>query len=440
MNRFTAIKNGNSVNVSLNGQNRVFSFDTEEELTDFITLCGNVKRGHSEALKQMQNWFDPTYRQPALSHLERDQAGRYYLKGYNMEMPQDLVEKIKEYIQLNFPVEALLEFWKLLMLNPDSRAREDLFKFADRFSFPITDKGYFIAYKSVAWAGKKHEDRGVLIAQKYVYEKANGRDPKLLKLVKWGESYQIWDEETFKNELEIAKQEWFEENNLENRLTELFPELISALAATSADMYEETVKRLAEERKVVAGTEEEWEKECPIEVISDLEEAFQNINELFDIEGPEFTDFRTKSMVIKLGEPVSMDREDCDSDPNQTCSSGLHVGAPGYVRNFGHRDAYIIACLVSPADVVAVPKDYSYEKMRCCKYYPYSICEFDENHNIKELDTQYFEADYAELEMEEIDKLLQENAAIAGEREMTEEEIEKNNLLTNRLIDLRAKG
>ena len=93
-------------------------------------------------------------------------------------------------------------------------------------------------------------------------------------------------------------------------------------------------------------------------------------------------------MTIKVGTPITMPREECDSDPDRTCSNGLHVGSMAYVDDFGHGDSVILEVLVSPRNVVAVPTDYNNTKMRCCEYYPIAITN-GQNDDI------YLESDYA---------------------------------------------
>lgn len=81
----------------------------------------------------------------------------------------------------------------------------------------------------------------------------------------------------------------------------------------------------------------------------------------------ELVDCHTKQIDNSIGMEVSMDRSEVDADPTQTCSNGLHVGAPDYVRRHYGNDI-IVKCLVNPRDVVAVPKDYNNTKMRVCRY------------------------------------------------------------------------
>lgn len=81
----------------------------------------------------------------------------------------------------------------------------------------------------------------------------------------------------------------------------------------------------------------------------------------------DFKDCRTNSMDNSVGALVTMDRSKCDSDPNMTCSTGLHVASCNYAwahGNGGHK----ICVKVNPKDVVAIPTDYNNQKMRCCAF------------------------------------------------------------------------
>lgn len=69
-----------------------------------------------------------------------------------------------------------------------------------------------------------------------------------------------------------------------------------------------------------------------------------------------------------VGNTVEMDRIDCDANPNQTCSTGLHFCSASYLPNFAGGGSRIVAVKINPADVVAFPKDYGWSKGRACKY------------------------------------------------------------------------
>jgi hypothetical protein len=83
----------------------------------------------------------------------------------------------------------------------------------------------------------------------------------------------------------------------------------------------------------------------------------------------DWLDKHSQSMMNTVGAVLTMDRALCDSDPNQTCSRGLHVAAYNYAKNnFGGTGDRMIEVKVNPEDVVAIPVDYNGEKMRVCKF------------------------------------------------------------------------
>ena len=96
---------------------------------------------------------------------------------------------------------------------------------------------------------------------------------------------------------------------------------------------------------------------------------------------PVYTDGYTGRFVIRIGEPVTMPREKCDTNQNNTCSRGLHVAGKTWLQSnyFGNTGLRV---LVNPADVVAVPPQDSYGKMRVCAYYPVAVVSFDNSGNI----------------------------------------------------------
>lgn len=61
-----------------------------------------------------------------------------------------------------------------------------------------------------------------------------------------------------------------------------------------------------------------------------------------------------------------MRREDVDPDRNKCCSRGLHVASWEYAATY--MGEVLIEVQVNPKDVVAVPLDYNFGKMRTCRY------------------------------------------------------------------------
>lgn len=65
------------------------------------------------------------------------------------------------------------------------------------------------------------------------------------------------------------------------------------------------------------------------------------------------------------GDVVSMPRNEVTFDPHKGCAAGLHVGTWGFASGYG--DA-MIEVKVNPKDVVSVPTDSDWQKMRVCRY------------------------------------------------------------------------
>lgn len=66
-----------------------------------------------------------------------------------------------------------------------------------------------------------------------------------------------------------------------------------------------------------------------------------------------------------IGEVLEVARSYVDDNPNNHCSHGLHVGSYEYASTYAS-NVVIVKC--NPADVVSVPTDCSFQKVRTAKY------------------------------------------------------------------------
>lgn len=82
----------------------------------------------------------------------------------------------------------------------------------------------------------------------------------------------------------------------------------------------------------------------------------------------DYKDKYSGTMDNSVGNVLYMDREEVDSDPNESCSNGLHVGSLGYAKSFASSGDRLIKVMVDPYDVCSVPTDYRNGKLRCCKF------------------------------------------------------------------------
>ena len=100
-----------------------------------------------------------------------------------------------------------------------------------------------------------------------------------------------------------------------------------------------------------------------------------------------FTDHHSHTFKIRIGEMVTMDRNKCDTVQENTCSTGLHIGGRGWLKKNYYGDTGL-ACLINPADVVAVPPYDNYGKLRTCAYLPMDIIHYDETSNVIPLNVE----------------------------------------------------
>lgn len=80
-----------------------------------------------------------------------------------------------------------------------------------------------------------------------------------------------------------------------------------------------------------------------------------------------------------IGSVVAMPRSDVDGDTNVGCSSGLHVGSWSYASSFG---PVTLEVRVDPANVVSVPRDCGYQKMRVCEYEVVAVHDTDKGDDL----------------------------------------------------------
>lgn len=354
MKNINVIKIGNMVKLSLNGKLHQKNCGSPKEADELFRLCLKAKEDPTdENVNNIRAYLNERTRVAILAGLENDpETGEVFLAGFNTPIPDTLVEIIKEYHENNYPMDAILNFWKLLMLNPDKRVREVLFDFIKTHDFVLTDAGYMVVYKAV-----------------YDHSEKSEADSKFAEYIS---NRYLHVKKTFKES----------------------PKNHVVYVNENGEFATTNVK-----------TAEKWdEEEKGIEFLGNLNDLFDAIyNSEVEEETavPVYTDMHSRTMRILLGEPVKQDRKECDADFRRDCSNGLHVGATKYVENFAGGSSTVLVCYVNPANVVAVP-DYDHSKMRVCEYFPFAVATY-ENGKIDIIEQAYFESDYCEYEVEELE-------------------------------------
>lgn len=98
----------------------------------------------------------------------------------------------------------------------------------------------------------------------------------------------------------------------------------------------------------------------------------------------DYKDIYSGKFDNSVGSICQVDRKSVDSNRDNGCGHGLHVGAIDYAKSYGGIDLdnddndggnRLMICKVNPRDVVSVPTDSKFQKLRCCRYEV--VAEFD---------------------------------------------------------------
>lgn len=93
----------------------------------------------------------------------------------------------------------------------------------------------------------------------------------------------------------------------------------------------------------------------------------------------DFKDIYTGKFDNSPGQTLAMPREEVDPDGNRTCSTGFHAAAWKYAHShYASKNPstdVIIEVKIDPADVVSVPVDYEFAKMRISRYEVLGVIE-----------------------------------------------------------------
>ena len=82
----------------------------------------------------------------------------------------------------------------------------------------------------------------------------------------------------------------------------------------------------------------------------------------------DYYDKYSGTFLNTVGNVLEMPRNKVDDDKNIGCSHGLHAGTIEYAKNYMDRDGHLVLVEINPADVVSIPTDCNFQKLRTCKY------------------------------------------------------------------------
>lgn len=323
--------------------------------------------------------------------IDKDSEGQYFLGGYSTPIPEILAELILEYEDNGLDTDPLVKFWEKALLNPNDQAREDLMQYITDYGIVITDEGYMLLYKYVVdkEIADPDEDLVSFVSTEYVRRKGWGKNPS---------DYFVYNFDlpvTLPNNHEVDEGLYVSKMPLDDM-------------EVKCDVGEE-------------------------EYVGNLQELYDDLENLKgDTSTTVYTDWYSGTMNYELGETHSVPREECDPDISRGCSTGLHVGSYDYVSGFAPMGATVQACLVSPTDVVAIPK-HDNSKIRTCKFHSLGLMDTSEEN--WELEGSYFEESFTEYTEDDLNSMLDDlhNRSLFEDSDLVEDQIE---VVEQRLIEL----
>ena len=81
-----------------------------------------------------------------------------------------------------------------------------------------------------------------------------------------------------------------------------------------------------------------------------------------------YMDHHTGKFSNRVGQVLSIPRRGVDDNPENGCSYGFHAGSLEYASNFGGGERRVVIVKINPEDVVSVPNDCEFQKLRTAKY------------------------------------------------------------------------
>ena len=247
--------------------------------------------------------------------------GSVYLKGVNRSVPKLLVKRFAEVIKevttlryyetpeekldletIEVEYQSLIRFWKKCCLNPNAQSAEDLYEFLENHNMKIDQHGNFYAYRRVQTVEGEKTELVDFISNAYNKIKA------------------VWK----KNPVTYCILKEDDEYRIGN------------------------INSKDDGRAVSLGN------------LKDLYLDLPNMKE------NRYTSAHTGREDYRVGNVISMPRNEGDDDNGRNCSMGFHAASKKYdYSGFGDQDILVI---INPMDVLAVPVG-EVGKLRTCRWY-----------------------------------------------------------------------
>ena len=341
-----------------------------------------------------------------------------YLTGTSRSMPQLLVEKfieivdrVKHYRGFGFTPDLLNEhddylahknFFMWCCLNPRAEVANELYRFLTDNRFKITKQGFFVALRNVVTLHGSPE---------LVYFVSNAYNKVKAVWKKNPDDYTIFLEE---GEYKLVHEDKLFETIIVNDTR--CPDCDGA-GGWYEDYDEENEDENWEDCERCDGTGEveqyEYEQTVPVDHGQRIGTLTEIYLDLPNREENRFTDNWTKTFDIRVGQVVSMPKEDCNWSTQDCATAGLHFA--GYTAPYVLCGDTTVMTLHNPMKVVGIGA----EKGRCWEYLPFmltTVQEADQIMNDRSFDFLQLDEQYAIRELESLAEKAKEGFATEAKK------------------------
>jgi hypothetical protein len=364
-----------------------------------------------------------------------------FLTGTSRSLPQLLVEKFIEVVdrvgeELDYPWEvqvklnqdeeylSLKRFFMWCCLNPRAEVANELYRFLTENSFKITKQGFFVALRNVVTL---HGSPELVHFISNAYNKVKAvwkKNPDHYTVFLEDGEYKLVHDSALVTIHKITSDDCPECNGAGGWYNEDCEEYSEYSEDDSDECWEDC------ENCNGTGVVEEYT--YTVDVPVDHGQRIGGLTELYlDLPNREenrFTDNWSKTFDIRIGQVVSMPKEECNWSTQDCATAGLHFA--GYTAPYVLCGDTTVMTLHNPMKVVGIGT----EKGRCWEYLPFmltTVAEADQIMNDRSFDFLQLDEQYAIRELESLAEKAKEGFAA----ESTKYEF---NLPTLSSVELRA--
>jgi len=432
-------KVGNTIICNIGGELFQRTFNDDLELINIYEQILNVKDGDVEAVEEIKEIFVPNitaqeqqmqeefeeakkeaeYNADLVDFMKnckndpifRVLGSQIFMKGIDIPIPQFLASELvynyqrKADLKSSEMFSALCNFWKLCVLNPNTRCREDLYGFLKKNKMTITPSGCFVAYRNVNLKQEGNLKENQAIAQEWVKLKAEKKDPNDYAFYAKYVMQDGFPTDEIDKYYSVHKHKKFASSVGSDEKVVQIPDspLIAQMLVENglADSIEAIPTKSVTTYNNLDDTQDPYKGHV---CLGNVQAMYDALSDLDNPDATIYTDGYSGRMTIRLGDPVAIPRQQCDSNADATCSRGLHAANSEWLKG-GYFGEHGLGVLINPMNVVACPYADS-GKLRCCEYVPVSVIEYDDDKNVIPFEYELLDLGYYEYNQKQLEDLL----------------------------------